>query len=878
MPEIGALVVGIGTYQYSRKDQFPPLAFARADADEIEKYLKVCWPTEGQAHIVRIEEHLATAERIGAGFAEIRGSGPVELLFVFLSGHGFVDGERAGFLCQPQPPHQDIQLLRPSAFDALLSSTPAKRTVVILDCCFAEGIVRRMDYFSGLGADMARLYVASSRETQRTWEDERAGHGVFTAHLLDLLNTGSSTKLNGVRDVLDIDGELFPVICDQVPLYVFSAKAQVQEPVKGGVSMAPVTLPVARAARRLREQTALSTAFQRIRQIGMGVAATIAALLLFAYSMLYYIEPDRNGSLTVRRGARWLEPVFRFLPSTRVDTGITTQNLSINPAASRPLEGGYTTGVWTHLNGDRYRSWFETVAAGLDPSAAARFNILVGTSAPGLGEGLNEFSLSTDVSFAAWSAMARSQPSELPAILSHLPVDEEEQLLAPFNPDKLDFSVLDRSARDMESFADALSYAAAIDPVRTMPIYLRFAKATQEWLAHNTDAQRGRGSRAAVRSAVSAVLAVIARARRDRGMPVLDPGSIESIKALSAIGYSEVFDSAMSQVSDPAAAAAAAAHALESFKGDPFDPDQERALQAIMASFDGSAASQAMSDRVFAVFDKAGNTMNGYLTRFLIAAGDTRSLSPTYVARLVAQARSAVARSERDFMDSELARVLAHAMRQVPTKDRVVVYRLIDLVARDVTPKSTSTAEMYAALCKHKLDPPGMLAKVQAQARMAAPYSPEATKPSAGLPGMTIVVGYGPWVAALALCGQNRLLPDEDIKVLRAQLRDPGLRDLIIPALAFQEPFAADGDPVENWVRELSAVPRDSFERHLRQSIITIRLAALPRREFEEVIRRLDAARSKLEEPEVRIAIGTVIADSLFHRVRTAPVAGSLFQ
>ncbi|RIA46347.1 caspase domain-containing protein [Hephaestia caeni] len=879
MIETGALVVGIGNYAYPRQDQFPPLAFATTDADAVARYLQTCWPTEDRARIVRIDEQNATIAGIGRGFTELQKSGPFELLFVFLSGHGLVDGELAGFLCQPEADQSSYQLLAPTALDALLTATPAKRTVVILDCCFAEGIVGRMEFFSRLGTDMARLYMASSRETQRTWEDEGAQHGVFTAHLLDLLNTGSSTKLGGVRDVLDVDGELFPVICDQVPLYVFTTKGQIQEPVKGGVSSATVTLPVGRTARRLNEQTALGTALRRVRQIGLGVAAGIGALLCFSYTMLYYVEPDASGSLTVHRGTRWLEPVFRFLPDVRVDTGINVRDLSANPAASRPLEGGYTTGVWTHLTADGYRSWYETVAAGLEPSAAARYEVLLGTRGSAASNVLNEFSLPSDIAAAAWSAMARSQPIELDAILKHLPVDFEEPLLTPFNPDKLDFNVLDRSVGDMEAFASALDYSAAIDPVRTMPVYLRFAKATQEWLAHNTDAQRGRDARATVRNAVAGVLAVIVRARKDRGMPALDSGSTATIKALSAMGYSNILDSAVGQIPDPAAASAAAAHALESFRGDPFDTDQERALRAIMTSLDGSRTAQSMTDQVYARFAQAGNSMNPYLSRYLIAAGDTKSLSPTIVARLLGQTRMAAVKPERDFMDSELARILAHGMRQVPTKDRAVVYRLIDLVARDTTPKSTSTAEMYAALGKHRLDPPGMLAKVEAQARKAPPYSPhDPADPGTGLPGMSVVVGYGPWVAALALYGQSRELPAHDIEILRDHLRDPALRDLIIPALAAQEKTIVRGDPVEQWVRELRSVPQDSMQRQIRESIFTARLAALDRGAFEGAIRTLRAARIREAEPEVRIAIGTVIADAQFWRVRTPAAGQALFQ
>src|SRR5262249_37077474 len=164
------------------------------------------------------------------------------------------------------------------------------RTIFVLDCCFAEGVLRRLPFFTSLERSVARLYIASSREQQRTWEDNRIRHGVFTAHLLDLLNTGNAPHTEGRKDRLDVDAELFPVLCEQVPLYILEHKNGAhQEPVKGGVSSSPVTLPVANAARRMRDRTALATAVRRLRQIATSLALVGLALLLLTYTLVYYV-------------------------------------------------------------------------------------------------------------------------------------------------------------------------------------------------------------------------------------------------------------------------------------------------------------------------------------------------------------------------------------------------------------------------------------------------------------------------------------------------------------------------------------------------------------------------------------------------------------
>lgn len=877
MAKVGAFIVGIGAYRAIGGTGLSPLQFAVNDADGIEQYLRTCWPGNGDLTVVRIPEGEATSAAIEAGLRSLAEAGPYELCWLFFSGHGWVNDATAGFLVQPAAEVRGLPLLPAENLDRLLREIDAKRTILILDCCFAEGLVRRMSYFAALGQSDARLYVASSRENQLTWEDVRVKHGVFTAHLLDLLSTGSAAQLSERKTRLDVDAELFPVLCIQVPLYVFQQKGGArQEPVKGGVSSSAVTLPVASLARRVQDRTVLETVAIRLRQAATGLAVVGLALLLLGYALFYYVEPGTGGTLIVRHGTRWLEPLLRVLPLERVDTGISVADLSTNSAAAAPLQSGYTTGIWTHYGSDRSRSWFDAVLPGLDPAAAARYGTLAGRPPPTL----NASPFPLDVERAAWMALSDGQPESLDAILKHVPGgDRRSQEITRVPVNKMDFEILDLTEANMVSYAEALAYSAALDPVKTFPAFLGFAKATQEWLIHNTDAQRGRGARERVRVAVADVLGVISRARADRGLPALDPADQALLRALVGEGYADVLGAALSRiVGEAQSRLQAATEAAQRFHGSPDDPKQGPAFETIIAGLDNSAQSKELVARVIAAFTGAGAVPNSYYTRFLIVAGDARALPADVVDQLVATARERLGKTDSDFEGSEYARILAHAMSQIPPAQREPAFALIERVANSVTPMSMSTAEMYAALARQRLDPEGLLAKVRERAGKAKPYTPADASVAVGpTPGMTIVVGPGPWVAALAVFGSNRQLGTEEVAILRAHVANPALRDLIVPALVRQEQEAPLDTVVGLWVHRLVALVTDSRGRGIEQAIMAGYLAALPRIEFTHLVEQLRKKRAESQEPELRIALGEIFVDALIARSKVLPRGVQLF-
>jgi|SRR5712692_6466570 len=80
-----------------------------------------------------------------------------------------------------------------------------------------------------------------------------------------------------------------------------------------------------------------------------------------------------------------------------------------------------------------------------------------------------------------------------------------------------------------------------------------------------------------------------------------------------------------------------------------------------------------------------------------------------------------------------------------------------------------------------------MFQRIVVEASAAPPYQPQnPAVVSEPLPGLSIVVGYGPWLEALAVLGADRPLAREAIEVLEKHANNPTLRDVIVRALARQ--------------------------------------------------------------------------------------------
>jgi hypothetical protein len=149
---------------------------------------------------------------------------------------------------------------------------------------------------------------------------------------------------------------------------------------------------------------------------------------------------------------------------------------------------------------------------------------------------LNDESRPSEVAFAAWALLDSSDSNQLNTLLSRIPgAGRTSPLLTPFSLGDMDFNILDLTQPELGRYADAPRSAAAIDPDRTFVAYLGFLKANQIWLAFSSTEQHGTEAQRRAADDVADVLAVIVKARSDRGEAALDEQMIRIALSLARI-------------------------------------------------------------------------------------------------------------------------------------------------------------------------------------------------------------------------------------------------------------------------------------------------------------------------------------------------------
>jgi hypothetical protein len=421
--------------------------------------------------------------------------------------------------------------------------------------------------------------------------------------------------------------------------------------------------------------------------------------------------------------------------------------------------------------------------------------------------------------------------------------------------------VLDLNPEQISNHAKALKDCAPVDPERTLPVYLGFLKASEEWLRASNDLKRRVDLMERAIGEISSVLPVIALAMKDRGKSGLDQPTSQALLELAKRGYFETAGAALARTPglNETVRASLAGLALSRFKGDLYDPAQLEALHVLTWMLDGSPSAKDIVSRVTATFKEAGSPENSYLTKFWIDAADAHSLPASVLDDLVEQARGGAARQELEFFDNEIA----HAIADVPSDRRDVVYRLVERVEGSITPISGTLAEIYGSLGRAGLDRPGMLEKVTAQLSTAvSKRSGTAAVDDDKLPAMEIVSGgTAPWAWALAAFGQHQNLTPEATNLLRSVVLVVPSKDDVEVAIAHQ---GNDVSPCAGTVctDPLTHSAADSKSRNLAADLLAISIARLPYERFNAAIAELNERRKAELEPEARIALGEAITGS----------------
>ncbi|MCX7782981.1 MAG: caspase family protein [Meiothermus sp.] len=202
-PETYALVIGINNYRpYPETPSLPPLSYAESDARKMAQALRD--PHKGQLSKVRLL--LDTEASKTAIEAELRDlakrMGVSDTLIVYYSGHGMPSRSGQATLMPSDAKINDEETWLPleGLQDLARKASQGKgRLILIVDACFSGQSLPGSRSFTMPGRkdlpkpqkpDLsgANVLLASSADTQPSWEDAELGGGIFTAYLLEAIS------------------------------------------------------------------------------------------------------------------------------------------------------------------------------------------------------------------------------------------------------------------------------------------------------------------------------------------------------------------------------------------------------------------------------------------------------------------------------------------------------------------------------------------------------------------------------------------------------------------------------------------------------------------------------------------------------------------
>lgn len=211
-----ALVVGINNYRsYPEIPPLPGLNYAESDARKFAKAL---------ANVTRLRLLLddeATKNALEAELRDLaRRLGPADTLIVYYAGHGLPNSQGQASLIPSDARVTDEETWLPLAhLQAIVRqySQGQGRLVLILDACFSGQSQVGSRSFTPPGdyrpaqapqVEEQNVLLASSSETQPSWEDDDLGGGVFTAFLLEAMSGKGDINNDGYVTLQEAFGYL----------------------------------------------------------------------------------------------------------------------------------------------------------------------------------------------------------------------------------------------------------------------------------------------------------------------------------------------------------------------------------------------------------------------------------------------------------------------------------------------------------------------------------------------------------------------------------------------------------------------------------------------------------------------------------------------
>ncbi len=242
-----ALVIGIANYQHINK--LPPTVLK--DAQDIKDLLidpNHCGYPPDNVQLLLDSQATQAAMRHALTHLAKR-SDKDSTVFLYISSHGgrIESGPHAGeYLLPVDADHTSDETLSQTAmsgaeFTEALRAIPARKAVVVFDCCHAGGIGQPKDaaapliktglpesYYDALLAGRGRVILASSRDSEYSYVLPNAANSLFTQHLLAGLRGGIPSD-DGLIRIFDLFEYLQPRVTGDQPKQHPMFKAELEE-------------------------------------------------------------------------------------------------------------------------------------------------------------------------------------------------------------------------------------------------------------------------------------------------------------------------------------------------------------------------------------------------------------------------------------------------------------------------------------------------------------------------------------------------------------------------------------------------------------------------------------------------------------------------
>lgn len=239
-----ALIIGLSHYHDQR---ISTLNYTRADAESF--YEIITDPKKigiKKENVKILMDSDATLPNIKGAIVNwlIKKSNDNSTVYIFFAGHGGVEvdhlkREKDGLAKYLLPYDSNFDSLFSSAlssrdFNELLSTLQYKKLIAFIDACHSGGtcgaardIKITEDPYQELSEGEGRVIIAASKPDQRSYEDAKLGHGIFTHHLIEALSGKADTDNDGLVSIFDV----YKYLRDKVPRSAKELADATQEPV-----------------------------------------------------------------------------------------------------------------------------------------------------------------------------------------------------------------------------------------------------------------------------------------------------------------------------------------------------------------------------------------------------------------------------------------------------------------------------------------------------------------------------------------------------------------------------------------------------------------------------------------------------------------------